>query len=158
MAFRRGSGSLSTRTKARYRASVGALLFISVIAPLTILAGQASKLFTSGGSYLLTGSSDLSETDDIIRRSALEAVESHIPQQVVGIVGANPGGSELLNRNIIGGNDLLSSLVQEDAADVSRQSSNIYQVESLKLHISLFCILADTPFRALTSVEMLVSR
>lgn len=82
MAFRRGSGSLSTRTKARYRASVGTLLFISVIAPLTILAGQASKLFTSGGSYLLTGSLDLSETDDIIRRSALEAVESHIPQEV----------------------------------------------------------------------------
>ncbi|CAM6022124.1 unnamed protein product [Sphagnum balticum] len=155
MAFRRGSGSLSTRTKARYRASVGALLFISVIGPLTILAGQASKLFTSGGSYLLTGSSDLvsssslipevwsngfsilsvvlfelllkSETDDIIRRSALEAVESLIPQEVLDIVGANLGGSELLNRNIIGGNDLLSSLVQEDAADVSQQSSSIYQ-------------------------------
>ncbi len=79
-------------------------------------------------------------------------------EQVLDIVGANPGGSELLNRNIIGGNDLLSSLVQEDAADVSRQSSSIYQVESLKLHISLFCILADTPFRGLTSVEMLVSR
>jgi hypothetical protein len=44
----KGSGSLSTRTKVRYRASVGALLFISVIGPLTILAGQASKLFTSG--------------------------------------------------------------------------------------------------------------
>jgi hypothetical protein len=56
-------------------------------------------------------------------------------EQVLDIVGANPGGSELLNRNIIGGNGLLSSLVQEDAADVNQQSSSIYQVESLKLHI-----------------------
>ncbi len=46
--------------------------------------------------------------------------------QVLDIVGAKPGGSEPLNRNIVGGQDLLSSWVREDAVGVSRQSSNMY--------------------------------
>ncbi|CAK9861613.1 unnamed protein product [Sphagnum jensenii] len=135
MAFRRVSGPLSARTNARnggYRFSVIALLLISVVAPLTILAGQTSNLFTSGRRYFQYGSSDLSGTDDVRRRSALEAIEYLIPKEVLDIVGAKPGEPELLNRNIVGGKDLLSSLVQEDAADVSRQSFSIYQ-ESKKL-------------------------
>jgi hypothetical protein len=38
-----------------------------------------------------------------------------------------------LNRNIVGGQDLLSSWVREDAVGVSRQSSNMYRVATLKL-------------------------
>jgi hypothetical protein len=136
MAFRRVSGPLSARTNARnggHRFSVIALLLISVVAPLTILAGQTSNLFTSGRRYFQYGSSDLSGTDDVRRRSALEAIEYLIPKEVLDIVGAKPGEQpELLNRNIVGGKDLLSSLVREDAADVSRQSFSIYQ-ESKKL-------------------------
>jgi hypothetical protein len=72
-----------------------------------------------------------SGADDVRRRSALEAIEYLIPKEVLDIVGAKPGEPELLNRNIVGGKDLLSSLVREDAADVSRQSFSIYQVEFL---------------------------
>jgi len=60
--------------------------------------------------------------------------------QVLDIVGAKPGGSEPLNRNIVGGQDLLSSWVREDAVGVSRQSSNMYRVATLKL---VFLIHAD---------------
>ncbi|CAM6036556.1 unnamed protein product [Sphagnum compactum] len=133
MAFRRGShGPLSTsrksaRSNGGYRASVIVLLLVSVVAPLTILVGQSSNLFTSGRSYLVYGTNDLLGADDVKRRSALEAIESLIPKEVLDIVGAKPGGSEPLNRNIVGGQDLLSSWVREDAVGVSRQSSNMYR-------------------------------
>jgi hypothetical protein len=62
--------------------------------------------------------------------------------QVLDIVGAKPGGSEPLNRNIVGGQDLLSSWVREDAVGVSRQSSNMYRVATLKL-VFLILVLAN---------------
>jgi hypothetical protein len=139
MAFRRGShGPLSTsrksaRSNGGYRASVIVLLLVSVVAPLTILVGHSSNLFTSGRSYFVYGTNDLLGADDVKRRSALEAIESLIPKEVLDIVGAKPGGSEPLNRNIVGGQDLLSSWVREDAVGVSRQSSNMYRVATLKL-------------------------
>ncbi|CAM6037884.1 unnamed protein product [Sphagnum compactum] len=117
MAFRRVSGPLSARTNARnggYRFSVIALLLISVVAPLTILAGQTSNLFTS----------DLAQSVHVDMMFELSSLRTLSKQ---GCVSAKPGEPELLNRNIVGGKDLLSSLVREDAADVSRQSFSIYQ-------------------------------
>jgi hypothetical protein len=84
MAFRRGShGPLSTsrksaRSSGGYRASVIVLLLVSVVAPLTILVGQSSNLFTSGQN----GTNDSLGADDVKRRSALEAIESLIPKEV----------------------------------------------------------------------------
>jgi hypothetical protein len=96
----------------------------------------------AGRSYFEYGTNDLLGADDVKRRSALEAIESLIPKEVLDIVGAKPGGSEPLNRNIVGGQDLLSSWVREDAVGVSRQSSNMYRVATLKL-VFLILVLAN---------------
>jgi len=79
MAFRRGSSSsLSSRnTNARnsgYRASVIALLLVSILAPLVILASRTTNFLGTGLNY--DESSDPSRIEEGKRRSALEAIEA----------------------------------------------------------------------------------
>uniref|UniRef100_A0A7I4ACQ5 Hexosyltransferase n=1 Tax=Physcomitrium patens TaxID=3218 RepID=A0A7I4ACQ5_PHYPA len=115
MAFRKNPPNLPIRNNARnggYRASVIALLLLSVLAPLLILTNRTSNFLSSG---LSSDQSSVSlRIEEIRRRSALEGIEALFPKEVLDIVNSNSEGTGPLNLNVFGHNYLSSSWVQEE--------------------------------------------
>ncbi|KAG0560344.1 hypothetical protein KC19_10G173300 [Ceratodon purpureus] len=125
MAFRKTPPNLPVRNNARnggYRVSVIALLVVSVVAPLLILATRTSSFRSAG--VTSDHSAFSTRIEDTRRRSALEGIEALIPKEVLGIVNPNSEGSGPLNLNVVARKEESSSWVQEEGRFVSRKSKS----------------------------------
>ncbi|KAG0604392.1 hypothetical protein M758_10G168900 [Ceratodon purpureus] len=125
MAFRKTPPNLPVRNNARnggYRVSVIALLVVSVVAPLLILATRTSSFRSAG--VTSEHSAFSTRIEDTRRRSALEGIEALIPKEVLGIVNPNSEGSGPLNLNVVARKEESSSWVQEEGRFVSRKSKS----------------------------------
>ncbi|XP_024528428.1 polygalacturonate 4-alpha-galacturonosyltransferase [Selaginella moellendorffii] len=111
------------------RKSVAVSLVVSVIAPLLFLAGRAGSFTSAFGhkEFTTDWASTLSHSESTRKLSALE---QNFPQEALKAASTDP---EPLNLNIVG-QDLSSSLIQEETIDVSRTDATSYQQEDPAEH------------------------
>ncbi|KAJ7296180.1 hypothetical protein O6H91_Y139300 [Diphasiastrum complanatum] len=137
--LKRWKGSVSEQRPrhAKQRFPVCALLVVSMIAPLVFLAGRLSIFISSNlVQKVFLDESFATKLGDSRNRklSAVDQIETFFPKEVLDVIIANSREPEPLDRNIIRGKALSSSLVEETKVDAIRRPSDISKVKEDKIN------------------------